>query len=915
MLASPGVAPQAKRERLYILDGYGYIYRAHFGMAMGGRGNRLTTSAGMPTSALYVYASMLIRLHLDYRPQRIAVAFDAPGKTFRDEIFTEYKKTRSEPPDDLKVQMSYFRPLTEAFAWPVIAIPGVEADDIIATLVRRARERDWDVTIFAADKDLMCLVDERVTMYDSMLKRDFGIAGVTEKFGVRPDQMTDWLSMVGDSSDNIPGMPGVGKKTATTLLEKYGSIEGILAHTGELKGKMKERWEDPENLERLELSRKLVALRDDVELPVDLDDLVPGSWDTSGLTELFEELEFGVLLDRLGPSAAVDDAAEPAAALEPARVITDAAGVAALVAAAREAGRYGLEVIDDGARHDRALAVGVGLFVEGQPPAYIPLRHRYLGVPAQLDWQAMEPLVALLGDPAIACACHDLKAATKLLARDGVGLAPAADDTLVGAYLIDASRSDYKLEALAKDLLDLELVDRSQVCGKGRSANPIDTVDVDAVATLAAHRAAVAPQLATRLAGRLERAKLSPLYRELELPLATLLARMEQVGIRIDSDYLGELASVIGGQIAGLEERIGELAGEPVNLGSPKQLSALLFDRLGLRSEVMKKRKTGYSTDHEVLEGMVDQHPIIAPILEHRELVKLKGTYIDALPPLVNPETGRLHTEFQQAVTATGRISSTEPNLQNIPVRTEQGRMIRKAFVAADGMKLVSADYSQIELRVLAHLSGDPTLRDAFSRGVDVHAQTAAMVFDVPLDQVTADHRRVAKAVNYGLAYGQSDFGLSRALDVPITEARGYIETYFARFDKVSGFMDRVVGEARKRGHATTIMGRRRSIPDLASRNWRQRSAAERVAQNTPIQGSAADIMKVAMLKIAALLDRGRFDAQLLLTVHDELVFEVAEAEAVELAAAVKAEMESAYALEVPLVVDTGISDNWEGAH
>jgi DNA polymerase-1 len=884
-------------------------------MAMGGRGIRLTTAGGMPTGALYVYASMLIRLHLDYKPQRIAVAFDAPGKTFRDEIFADYKKTRTEPPDDLKVQMPYFRPLTEAFAWPVIAIPGVEADDIIATLVRQARERDWDVTIFAADKDLMCLVDDHVTMYDSMLKRDFGVAGVTEKFGVRPDQMTDWLSLVGDTSDNIPGMPGVGKGWATKLLDKYGSIDGILANIGELKGKMKERWEDPENLERLELSRKLVTLRDDVELPVPLDEMVPRDWDDTGLADLFEELEFGVLLERLGPSLAVDDRAEPAEALEPAQVITDAAEVAELVAAARAAGRYGLEVIGDGARHDRAVAIGVGLAVEGWAPGYIPLRHRYLGAPGQLDWQALAPLAALLGDPSVACVCHDLKSATKLLVRDGVALAPAADDTLVGAYLMDASRTDYQLTALAKDVLDLELIDQVQVCGKGKGANPIDTVAVESAATLVAHRAAAAPQLAARLKGRLERAKLTPLYRELELPLAALLARMEQVGIRIDTGYLAGLADTIGGEIAAIESRVYELAGEPINLGSPKQLSTLLFDKLALRSEIMKKRKHGYSTDHEVLEAMVDQHDIIRPIIEHRELIKLKGTYIDALPPLVNPDTGRLHTEFQQAVTATGRISSTEPNLQNIPIRTEVGRKIRRAFVAGERNKLVSADYSQIELRVLAQLSGDPTLRQAFAGGFDVHAQTAAMVFDVPLEAVGDQQRRVAKAVNYGLAYGQSDFGLSRALDVPISEARGYIEKYFERFAAVNGFMDRVIGEARKRGHATTIMGRRRPIPDLQSRNWRQRSAAERVAQNTPIQGSAADILKVAMLEVAAMLDESSFDAELLLTVHDELVFEVAEGQAEDLAARVKRVMEAAYPLEVPLVVDTGISGSWEGAH
>jgi DNA polymerase-1 len=903
-------------ERLHILDGYGYIYRAHYGMATGGRGVRLSTSGGMPTGALYVYASMLIRLHLDVRPERIAVVFDAPGQTFRNELDAEYKKTRSPAPDDLVVQMPYFRPLTEAFSWPVIAIPGVEADDIIATLVRRARERDWEVTILAADKDLMQLVEPHVTVFDAMRQRTFDIAGVTEKFGVGPAQMADWLSLVGDSSDNIPGMPGVGKVNATKLLSRFGSIDAIVENAGEIKGKMGERFRDPENLERLQLSRQLVKLRTDIDISIELDDLRPRPWDSERITDLFSELEFEVLLERLGPTTP-PPADETAAGdpLEPAVVASDAVAIAALAERLRAAGRFGLEVQADGGRHDRARAVGIGVFAAGGPPAYVPLRHRYLGAPPEPDAAALAPLAEVIADPEIAVVCHDGKAVRKLLGRDGIELAGVVEDSLVGAYLVDASSTDYSLEKVTEELLGLELTTQRQLCGGGKRATPIEAIEVEAVAGLVAHRAAAASQVTRRLAARLERAHLVPLYRELELPLAELLARIEQVGIELDAAYLGELSIRVGAEIAALEEKVYALAGEPFNLGSPKQLAALLFERLGLTSDRMRKTKTGYSTDHDVLEAMRGEHPIIAPILEHRELIKLKGTYIDALPPLINPASGRLHTEFRQAVTATGRISSTDPNLQNIPIRSELGRQIRRAFVAGRDKLLVSADYSQIELRVLAHLSGDPTLRRAFAARTDVHAQTAAEVFDVPLAGVTSDQRRVAKAVNYGLAYGQSDFGLSRALDISVAEARGYIDRYFARFSSVQGYMDRVIGEARKRGHATTLLGRRRPIPELGSRSWRQRSAAERIAQNTPIQGSAADIMKLAMLRVDELLAERGWDAELLLTVHDELVFEVADDQAESLGAAVAAEMEVAYELEVPLEVEIGISETWAGAH
>jgi DNA polymerase-1 len=951
-------------ERLAILDGYGYIFRAHYGLAYAGKerqGVRLTTSAGMPTGALHVYASMLVRLFLDVRPERIAVVFDAPGPTFRDELDAEYKANRSEMPDDLKAQMKYFRPLTEAFAWPVIAVPGVEADDVIATLVGDARRRGWDATIFSADKDLMQLVGDHVVVIDAMRQLTYDAPRVEEKFGVPPSQVGDFLALLGDSSDNVPGVAGVGKVTASKLLRQYGSIDGILAHVGELKGKLKDTLSDPAQLARLELSRKLVALRTDCELPVELDSLRRGEWDGSRLRAILMELEFNTLIERLegdrgrqsltgtisGPvlgggapvvtspegGAASAPSAEPVGG-EPAAadaiLVSEASSLcdlsaavellgtpealAGFCAAARATGELALHVEPDGARSDRARLIGLGLATPGRAPAYLPLAHRYLGVPAQLGEADLAPLAALLADPAVRVAAHDTKELRKVLASRGLALATVAHDTMLAAYLIDSSTDAYDLGAAALSAIGRALPPRAELVGSGKNARALEAVPVDDAARWSGRAAAAVLDASPVYAERLERAGQGDLYRDLELPLAELLARLEETGIRVDLAHLATLSDRVSAQLAALERRIYEHAGGEINLGSPKQLGALLFDRLGLTSERMRKTKTGYSTDHEVLESLAELHPIVPPILEHREIGKLKSTYIDALPPLINPTSGRLHTSYRQAVAATGRLSSTDPNLQNIPIRSELGREIRRAFVAAPGTLLVAIDYSQIELRVLAHLSGDPVLTRAFSEGIDVHTQTAAEVFGIELAAVGDHERRVAKAVNYGLVYGQSDFGLGRALDIPRGEARHYIERYFERFSTVRSFMDALVAEARRTGSSTTILGRRRPIAGLTARDFRVRSGAERIAQNTPMQGSGADIMKLAMLRVDALLRRREMPAKILLTVHDELVLEVERGVAAEVAAEVAAVMTGVVELKVPLEVDVGIGENWADA-
>ncbi len=908
-------------ERLHILDGHGYIFRAFYGLAgPGGRGVRLTSSKGMPTGALYVFARMLLRLHQDVKPERIAVVFDAPGPTFRDRLDQEYKATRAETPEDLVAQLPYFQPLTRAFAWPVLTIPGVEADDVIATLTTRARARDWDVVIYSGDKDLMQLVDPQVTVVDSLRQITYDISRVTEKFGVGPDQVRDWLALVGDTSDNVPGVAGIGKVSAAKLLTTYGSIDGLLEHVDELKGKQKERFSDPEQLRRLELSRELVTLKTDVQVGVELDDLVPQPWDGSELARLCEELEFQALLASLAPVRTEASSSVAAAESAPATRLIDGAPVvidrpealAELVTAARAAGRVALGVEADEARADRAVAVGIALAVPDRAPAYIPLAHRYLSVPPQLAAeQVAEALAPLLREPELAVVCHDAKAARRLLGRIGIELSRVECDTMLAAYLLGAAP---ELPRIAKRYGGVELPPRGGG-GKGKKRVGFEAVAVEDAAAYAGVAAGAVLAAADELGRQLDAAGGRELLTDLEQPLAFLLADIEDVGVCLDVDYLRRLSDETGAKIAELERRIFELAGEHVNVGSPKQLSALLFDKLGLTSDKMKKTKTGYSTDHEVLESLVDAHEIIAPILEHRELVKLKGTYLDALPPLVNPATGRLHTSFNQAVAATGRLSSQDPNLQNIPIRRELGRQIRRAFVAAPGCRLLSADYSQIELRILAHLSEDPGLLDAFHADVDIHTQTAAEIFAIPIAEVGPDQRRVAKAVNYGLAYGQSGFGLSRTLDIPREEARKYIETYFERFAGVRQFMDQLIVTARTNGYARTILDRRRPIPDIDAKSYQRRQAAQRVAQNTPIQGSGADIMKLAMLRVQELLSPRSDDARILLTVHDELVLEVAEAEVDALAVEVKAAMESAYPLRVPLVVDLGIGASWADAH
>lgn len=930
MEQSFGYGPPVAAQRFLILDGSGYIFRAYFALHQGRSGGRnihLSNSSGMPTGALYVFTNMLMRLYEDQRPDLCAVVFDAPGRTFRHELDPEYKANRREKPEDLVTQLPWFEKIVHAFRLPVLAEPGVEADDVIATLAKHARAKGLDVTIVSGDKDLMQLVDDELVMVDSMRDVRYDVARVTEKFGVPPKLVSEFLALCGDSSDNISGMPGVGKKTAAKLLNEYGSIDALLDNTDKLKGKMRERFEDPEHLERLARSRKLVALRDDVPLERDIMSLGRQEWDSEGLRALFEELGFSNLLARVQPSFASDDETgqDIVDKPPPSSLASDHAAYKTVVNEeqldvflddCQKEGLLSVAMFPPALRAGKGDLVGLGLATVDRAPVYVPLAHRYLGAPKQLAMQLVAQKISdVLADGRVALVVHDYKTTWRVLTELGATLPQPRCDTMLASYLYDASQTNHEIDVLAKSHLDYKTTPITTVFGKGRRKSLPDEVDVSATMRYASEAAHVIAALGLRLPPLLEKAGLSSLMHDIELPLSVVLAKMESAGICLRSDILRELGQKVGATCQALEGKIAEAAGEAINISSPKQLSVLLFERLGLRTDRMRKTTLGFSTDHATLDELRDAHPVVPLVIEYRELTKLKSTYLDALPPLVSPNTGRLHTSYTQTVASTGRLASTHPNIQNIPVRTELGREIRRAFVAKDGCVLVSADYSQIELRVLAHLSQDKVLCQAFADDVDVHAQTAAEVFDVKLDNVTKEQRRVAKAVNYGLGYGQTDFGLSRALDISRAQARQYIDTYFERFFGVKSFMEKHLIEARQKKVVTTILGRRLPIPGIAAKRYQDRSAAERLARNAPIQGSAADILKLAMLRLHTLFEEDKAPGTMLLTVHDELVFEVVEENADELAAIVRREMENAYALDVPLKVDLGVAKSWADAH
>ncbi len=900
-------------DRLYLVDGSSFIHRAYHAI------RPLSSRSGVPTNAVFGYTSMLIKLLSDHDPTHLAVAFDGPVKgTFRVDLYPDYKAHRPPAPEDLVPQFDLCRQVTSAFRIPALDNPRVEADDIIATLSRQGEAAGCDVTIVSSDKDLMQLVGPRVVLLDSMRDTVYDEAAVQKKWGVPPDKILDLLALMGDSSDNIPGVSGIGAKTAATLLEKHGNLEGVLAAAPGIKGKRGKTLVEQADLARL--SARLVALDESVSLGVTLEDLARKEPDLEAVAALFGELDFDRMLTQVrafvGGEAAEALEAQTPRGLDRERYETleDLARLDEVLALAVKRGELAIDLETTSLTPADADIVGFALCWGPGEAGYVPVGHRGLAVGPQLEREVvLERLRPLLEGEIPRLHMQNHKYETAVFRRYGVTLRGVGCDPMIASYLLDPSASSHGLDALALRELDHKMITFKEVCGTGKSQRTFDEVEIPVATRYAGEDAEATFLLAQRLEPRVHAADLDHLMWDVEVPLARVLAIMELDGVKLDLPLLERLSGEMTHQLAVLEDEVADSAGMRVNLNSPKQLQVLLFEHLGLKP--LRKTKTGYSTDAEVLAQLADEHEVAAKIHEYRQIQKLKGTYVDALPRMVSANTGRLHTSYNQAVAATGRLSSSDPNLQNIPIRTELGREIRRAFIAPEGCRLVAADYSQIELRVLAHLAGDEVLLESFRKGEDIHTRTAAEVFEVFPDTVDREQRRVAKAVNFGVIYGQSAFGLSRQLKIARGVAQGYIDAYFQRYRGVQAYMDRLIEEARETGETTTILGRRRPLPDLNSRNANLRNAAERMVRNTPIQGSAADIIKLAMLRCQARLEADFPNARMLLTVHDELVFEVPEGETEALSDAVREEMTAAYVLDAPLVVDIGVGHDWLEAH
>jgi DNA polymerase-1 len=883
-------------ETIYVIDISSYVFRAYHALPP------LSNSKGEPTHAVAGVCSMLLKLLREREPHGVIVAMDSKERSFRKELFDAYKANRPPAPPDLRQQMVRVREIAEAWGMSPIEAAGFEADDIIATLVGQARDKGLRVVIVSADKDLLQLVGPDVVMYDTMRNKVFGTEETREKLGVEPDQVRDLLALMGDSSDNVPGVPSVGQKTAAKLLGDHGTLEGIYDNLDAITRKaLKEKLIT--HREDALTSRELVTLRDDVAIDGDLVTRPYGGGNAAALRALFSELELTRLLAQLEPAPLVAGHYE---------TITTIEGLARIAGAIREVGSFALHSVMDIDDPIRAELVGVAVsWLEGVS-AYIPLGHRYIGAPDHLSWEDAGPVLKPLLENSLIPKLALAKREEVFWARRGVTLRGVRFDPSLASYLLDPARHAHRLEDVARQELDGELSGAETVRGKGKKALTWDEVEVSAVAGYANERADFTFRLSELLTPRMHEGEFERLFYEVELPLARVLATMELTGIRVDTKLLEGLSIEADAELETLHARCTELAGHEFNVSSPRQLETILFDELGL--PVIKKTKTARSTDHGVLEELAVLHPLPQAILEYRSVSKLKSTYLDALRE-VNPSTGRIHTRYNQLVAATGRLSSSDPNLQNIPIRTEMGRRVRDAFVPEEGWSMLAADYSQIELRVLAHLSRDPALLDAFSRGDDVHVQTACALFGVQPEEVTKHMRGQAKTVNFAVIYGQTQFALARNLKIERSEAKRYIDAFFDQYHGVKSFLDEVVEQARANGLVTTLLGRRRTLPDIRSRNHNLRAAAERIARNTPIQGTAADIMKVAMVRIQQDIDNRRMQSRMVLTVHDELVFEAPSGEREALETLVIDHMQNAVPLSVPLPVEVGWGANWGAAH
>ena len=923
-----------RSDRLTLIDGSGYIFRAYHALPP------LTRSDGTPVGAVRGFVTMLLKLLDDLDDGHTAVIFDAGRITFRNEIYDQYKAQRPDPPEDLVPQFSLIRDATKAFSLPCIEQKGFEADDLIATYARQAKAAGKEVLIVSADKDLMQLVEPGIAMLDPMKNRSIGPDQVMEKFGVTPDKVIDVQALAGDSVDNVPGVPGIGVKTAAQLINDYGDLETLLSRAEEIK-QPKRRENLIEHADMARVSKQLVTLKDDVPVEVPLEELTYEGPDGESLLAFVKEQEFKTLAVKIAQELGVSDIDgdgvvspdEAVASIKETKyeLVQTEADLDRWIADAFKAGFVAVDTETNSLRQREADLVGVCLSVEPGTGCYIPLRHKSAPPQGELDLggetsAADEPeqipidvaitkLKPLLEDPGVLKIGHNIKYDLHVLERAGINASPI-DDTMVLSYVLDGTKHGHGMDELAEHHFGLKTIKFKDVCGSGKNQITFDYVDLDTARDYAAEDADITRRLHVMLKKQLLDDKLVTIYEAFDRPLVDVLQMMEANGIKVDVEVLSGLSKDFAARAATLETEAHQLAGREFNVASPKQLGEILFDEMSLPGGKRSAKTGAYSTGADVLEDLAAQgHDLPVKVLEFRQLSKLKSTYTDALMNEINPETGRVHTNFSQTIASTGRLSSNEPNLQNIPIRTEEGRKIRTAFIAEPGHKLISADYSQIELRLVAHVADIKALKQAFHDGADIHAITASQMFGVPVEGMDPMIRRRAKAINFGIIYGISAFGLSRQLSIPRDEARDYIKAYFEQFPEIQTYMDHTKEEAKQNGFVRTLYGRKCQTPGINDKNPNMRGFAERAAINAPIQGGAADIIKRAMIQLPHALHEARLSAKMLLQVHDELIFEVPDAEVEDTQALVKRVMENAAHLSVPLVVDSGVGDTWADAH
>ena len=896
---------------LVLVDGSSYLFRAYHALP------DLISSKGQPTGAIKGTVSMIRKLMSDYPDSEIVVVFDAKGKTFRNEIYSEYKANRPPMPEDLKSQISKIQEIILLMGLPMVSMSGVEADDVLGTLAAQASERNFDTLISTMDKDLAQLVSPSVTLLNTMTGNILDEAGVKKKFGVRPSQMIDYLALVGDSADNIPGVPKCGPKTAVKWLEHYGSLENLLSLAHEIKGKVGENLR--ESLEILPMSFDLATIREDLNLDESLDSLKKKQPQSQKLLDVFKELEFKTWAEELtepNESKLLEVKQDPAPNQSEYKTILTYAELDVWLDNLKESRIFALDTETTNLDYMEADLVGISFCSEIGKAAYVPLAHNYENCPAQLSREeVLNRLSKLLVDPEITIVGQNIKYDLSVLAKFGLRVSARIEDTMLQSYVLNSVASRHNMDDLALKYLGISTTSFEDIAGKGVKQTTFDTIDIQIATDYASEDADITFRLYKFFTSKLEEeTKLKTIYEEIELPLVKNLSQLERKGVLIDKKLLTEQSSNLKDKINHLEKKAYSLAGEEFNLGSPKQLIRILYDRLEL--PILKKTPKGQpSTAESVLQELAYSYPLPKLIIEYRALSKLKSTYTDQLPRQIFQGTGRVHTSYHQAVTATGRLSSSNPNLQNIPIRSEEGRQIRKAFIAKENCKIIAADYSQIELRIMAHLSGDQGLISAFKDGLDIHKTTASEIFQLSLDEVTEDHRRKAKAINFGLIYGMSAFGLSKQLSILRNEAQDYIDSYFARYPGVLAYMERIKSEAAENGYVETLYGRRLYLSEIRSSNFHRRQAAERTAINAPMQGTAADIIKLAMISVDRWLEENQLGSGITMQVHDELVLEVPISEVELIVRKLPPLMENAVTLSIPLIVDLGLGKNWDQAH